>query len=146
MQASSRRGWPCCPGSKWSKHEVSPNQLVLLCIFCTLTSLQLPDAQIIISHAVAPIPCLQIPDHCVVGAALESPSSFRVWYCTPSNHRSPSEAGPKYTLRKTAAYTCRSGQTAVQLVAQIRQSASWWGREQPPRLLAIVNPKSGQGK
>lgn len=92
----------------------------------------------------------QVPGCNVVGAALESPTSFRVWYYT---QRSKAKAGsdaaaaaPAFKLRKTLPFVCASGTEAQALVQRVRQGASWHGRGKPLRLLAIINPSSGRGK
>lgn len=102
----------------------------------------------------------------MVGAALDSPNSFRVWYCTPakpilstsSGSSSNSKAGtgnssssssghpPKFKLHKTLPFACATGTEASALVQLVRQAAAWHGRATPPRVVAIINPKSGQGR
>jgi hypothetical protein len=88
----------------------------------------------------------------VVGAALESPNSFRVWYFTPTKPIAPSSSSsssrphPRFKLHKTLPFTCASGSEATALVQCVRQAAAWHGRPSAPRLLAVINPKSGQGR
>lgn len=100
--------------------------------------------------------CLQISGWHVVGAALESPNSFRVWYCTPTQPIPPSSSSsstkpgstphPRFKLQKTLPFTCSSGSEATALVQAVRQAAAWHGRQAAPRVLAVINPKSGQGR
>lgn len=93
----------------------------------------------------------------MVGAALESPNSFRVWYFTPtkpilpssssSNSKQPgSRPHPRFKLQKTLPFSCASGSEATALVQSVRQAAAWHGRQSAPRILAVINPKSGQGR
>jgi hypothetical protein len=97
--------------------------------------------------------CLQLPGCKVVGAALEGPKSFRVWYFTPTKpitHSSSSSSSsapyPKFKLRKSLPFACDSGSEATALVQCVRQAAAWQGRQAPPRVLAVINPMSGQGR
>eukprot|EP00879_Flechtneria_rotunda_P031672 GHRR01034623.1.p1 GENE.GHRR01034623.1~~GHRR01034623.1.p1 ORF type:complete len:177 (+),score=60.27 GHRR01034623.1:702-1232(+) len=55
-------------------------------------------------------------------------------------------AAPRFRLHKTLPLECSTGSEASSLVQQIRQAAAWCGKEKPPRVLAIINPKSGQGR
>jgi hypothetical protein len=91
----------------------------------------------------------------VVGAALESPNSFRVWYFTPTKPIPPSSSSskqpgsrphPRFKLQKTLLFSCASGSEATALVQSVRQAAAWHGRPAAPRVLAVINPKSGQGR
>ena len=87
---------------------------------------------------------LQIFGHQIVGAALDSPTSFQVWYCTEVSPKG--NAAPRFKLRRSKPYVANSGSEATELVNKIRQAACWHGKDQPPRLFVIVNPSSGQGK
>jgi hypothetical protein len=90
-----------------------------------------------------------------VGAALEGPKSFRVWYFVPtkpiannssSSSSSSSAPYPKFKLRKSLPFACDSGSEATALVQCVRQAAAWQGRQAAPRVLAVINPMSGQGR
>jgi hypothetical protein len=93
--------------------------------------------------------CMQVPGWNVVGAALESPTSFHVWYYSQRSKPtagSDAAAAPTFKLRKTLPFVCASGTEAQALVQRVRQGASWQGRDKPPRVMAIINPSSGRGK
>jgi hypothetical protein len=81
----------------------------------------------------------------VVGAALDSPSSLRVWYCSEVNPGTAATA-PRYQLRKTPPFVAGSSADAHALVQQVRRGACWWGREAAPRAVVVLNPASGQGR
>jgi hypothetical protein len=84
-----------------------------------------------------------------VGAALESPTSFRVWYYSQrSKHKAgnAAAAATAFKLCKTLPFVCASGTEAQALVQRVRQGAAWHGKDKPPRVLAIINPSSGRGK
>jgi hypothetical protein len=93
-----------------------------------------------------------VPGWNVVGAALESPTSFRVWYYSQSskskasNAAAAAAAAPAFKLCKTLPFVCASGTEAQALVQRVRQAAAWHGKDKPPRVLAIINPSSGRGK
>lgn len=98
---------------------------------------------------------VQISGWHVVGAALESPTTFRVWYFTPtrpiphtnsSSKASSSAPSPLFRLHKTLPFTCASGTEASALVQCVRQGAAWHGKQSPPQVVAVINPKSGQGR
>ncbi len=42
--------------------------------------------------------------------------------------------------------TCASAAAATQLVALLRRLGSWQARAEPPRVLVVINPRSGQGR
>eukprot|EP00878_Enallax_costatus_P029883 GHUV01032449.1.p1 GENE.GHUV01032449.1~~GHUV01032449.1.p1 ORF type:complete len:254 (+),score=58.01 GHUV01032449.1:465-1226(+) len=101
--------------------------------------------------------CVDQPEHTkqqiigwhVVGAALESPNTLRIWYFTPPKNSSSSSSdteAPRFKLCKTPPYVCSSGSEATALVERVRQAAAWRGRDKPPRIVAVINPSSGQGK
>lgn len=90
---------------------------------------------------------LQISGWHVVGAALESPNSFRVWYFSPPDKPEPSSAAaPPFKLHKTLPFVCSSGTEASSVVQRVRQCAAWHSKDKPPRVVAIINPHSGRGK
>lgn len=98
-----------------------------------------------------PAQLMQISGWHVVGAALDSPNSFRVWYFTPARpitRSSSSSTGPspKFKLHKTLPFVCASGSEATALVQTVRQAAAWHGRQAPPQVVAVINPSSGQGR
>jgi sphingosine kinase len=87
----------------------------------------------------------------VVGAALESPVSFRVWWCSTEKKSSrasssSSRVSPRVQLHKTLPFACATGSEASACVQRVRQGAAWQGRDSAPRVAAIINPISGQGR
>jgi hypothetical protein len=81
-----------------------------------------------------------------VGAALVSPTSLKVWHVTSVRGSATNAAAHAVRLVKTPPLSFPSGAEAVEAVDQIRRSFCWWGRPQPPRVYAIVNPASGRGR
>ncbi|KIY93195.1 hypothetical protein MNEG_14768 [Monoraphidium neglectum] len=75
---------------------------------------------------------VQIPGESVVGAALEGPTTLRIWHC----HRSRS-------LRKTPPLHCASGQEAARLVAAVRAACCWAMRTFTRRVLPIWEGAAG---
>ena len=117
---------------------------------CMLTGFTVPSVHRFLS-CMKPHFVPQLSGWHVVGAALESPNSFRVWYFTPtkpitSSSKSSSSPAPKFKLHKTLPFTCASGSEASALVQCVRQAAVWQGRQAPPQVVAVINPSSGQGR
>ncbi|KAF8071183.1 FKBP16-3 [Scenedesmus sp. PABB004] len=79
---------------------------------------------------------LHIPGWRVVGAALDSPLSFRVWHYEPQQRGAP--AAPHFRLARTAPLHAASGSEAAALVERVRAAAAWRGRDKPPRAVAII--------
>ncbi|KAK9805531.1 hypothetical protein WJX72_003548 [[Myrmecia] bisecta] len=86
---------------------------------------------------------LQLAAQDIVGATVRKSTSFIVWYC-PAKALKPGQSIRK--LRKSPAYQCSSAAEAENIVQRLRSAAAWKGAAQPRRIVAIVNPKSGQGK
>ncbi|GLC46319.1 hypothetical protein PLESTB_000998600 [Pleodorina starrii] len=86
-----------------------------------------------------------IPAGQLLGARLESPCAFSVWYAPEYTARMGCVTKRLYHARHTPRYEVSDPHAAAELVAAIRRSASWWGRDKPPHVAAIVNPKAGRG-
>ncbi|KAL6753666.1 ATP-NAD kinase-like domain-containing protein [Haematococcus lacustris] len=83
--------------------------------------------------------------HDVVGATLEGEGQVRIWYCSPSHTTRGGHTKTRYSLQKSDRFEFPERQAAQRFVQETQAAVSWWGRKQPPRVVAIVNPVSGRG-
>ncbi|EFJ51464.1 diacylglycerol kinase [Volvox carteri f. nagariensis] len=86
-----------------------------------------------------------IPADQLLGARLESPCTLTVWFATPHTARMGCVTKHLFRVRQTPRFEASDPLAASELVARVRRAASWWGRDTPPHVAAIINPKAGRG-
>eukprot|EP00891_Asterochloris_glomerata_P009476 jgi/Astpho2/9476/Aster-01729 len=85
----------------------------------------------------------QIPASDVLGATLESATSFRVWYC-PFKSRQSAKA--VRVLKHSWECACSSEADAQAAVSLLQRLSCHGGQPVSRRVLVIINPKSGRGQ
>ncbi|GIL84336.1 hypothetical protein Vretimale_15950 [Volvox reticuliferus] len=86
-----------------------------------------------------------IPADQLLGARLESPRAFTVWFTSEYTTRTGHVTKRLYRAVHTPRFEVSDPEAATKLVTQIRRTVSWWGRDKPPHVAAIINPKAGKG-
>ncbi|KAG2453421.1 hypothetical protein HYH02_001644 [Chlamydomonas schloesseri] len=86
-----------------------------------------------------------IPAEHLIGAKLETPCRFTVWWAQPYTSRTGCVTKHRFKACHSARFETPDTVAAQALVELLRRRASWWGRASPPHVAAIVNPVSGKG-
>ncbi|KAG2438711.1 hypothetical protein HXX76_005257 [Chlamydomonas incerta] len=86
-----------------------------------------------------------IPAAHLIGAKLETPCRFSVWWAKPYTSRTGCVTKHRFKACHSTRFETADTVAAQALVEHLRRHASWWGRASPPHVAAIVNPVSGKG-
>eukprot|EP00198_Chlamydomonas_reinhardtii_P003707 XP_001693043.1 diacylglycerol kinase [Chlamydomonas reinhardtii] len=92
-----------------------------------------------------PQPAQLIPGAHLIGAKLETPCRFTVWWAQPYTSRTGCVTKHRFKACHSTRFETPDTVAAQALVEYLRRRASWWGRASPPHVAAIVNPVSGKG-
>ncbi|KAK9835353.1 hypothetical protein WJX81_004306 [Elliptochloris bilobata] len=93
----------------------------------------------------APAKAFQVDAGDLVGATLPGGLSLRIWSCPLQ----PADCACQKRTRQLVCsplLRCASDAAAAQAVALLQRLGSWRAQAEPPRLLVIINPRSGQGR